>query len=420
MAADPTISDRVADHGPPGRFDALQNREYRWLWWGGVLVFLASQSQQIARGWLAYELTGTNRGLGGVIFGFGVSSLIAVPMSGVVADRFPKRRILMISHSAMGVAALGIALAVATDRIEYWMLIVASVVQGSGISFLAPARLAMTAELVERRLLTNAIFLSQASIQATRVLGPVVAGVLIAVEPVGIDGVYFIGTALTAVSVVTVARLPPAPPRRASTRSPFGDMIDGIAYVRRYPELQRLLLIGVLVVMIGFPHITLLPGLIEDDYQLDAWAFGALTAAAAIGAVAASLSLASVEARRLSPLQLRAGLTFAVSLAVFAVIPVYWPAAVVMVVVGGASSAFQAMNNSQILDTADVEYHGRVQSLIMLAFTGFGLAALPVGFLADAFGIRPVMVAEGVLLGVVVVGGEVWRRRQDQPDVADL
>lgn len=419
MADEPSTSDRPAGT-PPGRFDALQNREYRWLWWGGILVFLASQAQQVARGWLAYELTGTNRGLGGVIFGFGVSSLIAVPASGVVADRFPKRLILACAQSAMGIAALGIALAVATDRIEYWMLIVASVVQGSGMSFLGPARLAMTADLVDRSRLTNAIFLSNASIQATRVLGPVVAGVLIAVEPVGIDGVYFIGTALTALSVLSVTRLPPSPPRRRSTRSAFGDLADGVAYVRRNAQLKRLLVIGVLVVMIGFPHVTLLPGLVEDDFELDAWAFGALTASAAVGAVAASLSLANVDSRRLSPLQFRAGIIFAVALAVFAAIPVYWPAAAVMVVVGGASSAFQAMNNSQVLTIADVEYHGRVQSLIMLAFTGFGLAALPVGLLADEFGIREVMVGEGVLLGVVVLLGEVWRRRDAGPEVPAL
>lgn len=400
----------------------MRNPTYRWLWWGGIFVFLASQAQQVARGWLAYELTGDNAGLGGVIFGFGVSSLIAVPASGVVADRFSKRKILVFAQSAMALAALGIAIAVATDTIAYWMLIVASVVQGSGMSFLGPARLAMTADLVDRSLLTNAIFLSNASIQATRVVGPVVAGVLIAVEPVGTGGVYFIGTALAVLSVLTVAQLPATAPRPPTGRSAFGDLADGVRYVRRNPQLSRLLVIGVLVVMIGFPHVTLLPGLVEDDFELDAWAFGALTATAAVGAVTASLSLANVDGKRLGPLQFRAGIAFAISLAVFAAIPQYWPAAAVMVIVGGASSAFQAMNNSQVLTIADVEYHGRVQSLIMLAFTGFGLAALPVGFLADAYGIREVMVAMGLLLGLVVVAGEGWRRRQfaRRPEVAAL
>lgn len=405
---------------PGSRFAALEIPAYRRLWWGGIFIFLASQTQQVARGWLAYELTGSNSALGGVIFGFGVSSLIAVPASGVIADRFPKRRIMILAQSAMGLAALGIAIAVTTETIEYWMLVAASVVQGSGMSLLGPARLAMTADLVERRALTNAIFLSNASIQSTRVFGPVVAGMLIAVDQVGIDGVYYLGTALSLLSVITAAGLPAGNPRGSSGRSAFGDLADGIAYVRNRPELTRLLTLGVLVVMFGFPHVTFLPGMIQSIYELDAWALGVLTASAAIGAVSSSLFLANVETKRLTGLQFRAGVTFAAALAVFAVVPNYWAGVFVMIAVGGASSAFQAMNNSQALVIADVEYHGRVQSLIMLAFTGFGLMALPMGLLADAMGIRQTMVLMAALVGVSVLMGEAWRRRQTQPSLADL
>lgn len=405
---------------PTSRFAALRNPAYRRLWWGGIFIFLASQTQQVARGWLAYELTESNKALGGVIFGFGVSLLIATPFSGVVADRFPKRRIMILAQGVMGVAALGIALAVATDIIEYWMLVAASVVQGSGMALLGPSRLAMTADLVERDALTNAIFLSNASVQATRVFGPVVAGVLIAVEPIGIGGVYFLGAALSLLSVISAAGLPPGDPRGSSGRTPFGDMADGIHYVRRRPELTRLLTIGVLVVMFGFPHVTFLPGMIQDIYELDAWALGVLTGSAAIGAVSSSLFLANVAPKRLTSLQFQAGLAFAITLAIFAAIPDYWGGVVVMIAVGAASSAYQAMNNSQALVIADVEYHGRVQSLLMLAFSGFGLMALPMGLLADEYGIRETMVLMGVLVMAAVILGETWRRRQALPDLLDF
>jgi len=405
---------------PTSRFAALQIPAYRKLWWGGIFIFLASQTQQVARGWLAYELTESNKALGGVIFGFGVSLLISTPFSGVVADRFPKRRIMILAQSAMGLAALGIAVAVATDVIEYWMLVAASVVQGSGMSMLGPSRLAMTADLVEREALTNAIFLSNASVQATRVFGPVVAGMLIAIEPIGIGGVYFLGAALALLSVISAAGLPAGDPRGSSGRTPFGDMADGINYVRRRPELTRLLTIGILVVMFGFPHVTFLPGLIQDIYELDAWALGVLTGSAAIGAVSSSLFLANVATKRLTSLQFRAGLTFAIALAIFAAVPNYWGGVVIMVAVGAASSAYQAVNNSQALVIADVEYHGRVQSLLMLAFSGFGLMALPMGLLADQYGIRETMVLMAVLVGFSVLLGETWRRRQIQPDLSDF
>ena len=398
----------------------MQIPAYRRLWWGGIFIFLASQTQQVARGWLAYELTESNKALGGVIFGFGVSLLVSTPFSGVVADRFPKRRIMILAQGAMGMAALAIAVAVATDIIEYWMLVAASVVQGSGMSMLGPSRLAMTADLVERQALTNAIFLSNASVQATRVFGPVVAGMLIAIPAIGIGGVYFLGATLSLLSVISAAGLPPGDPRGSSGRTPFGDMADGIDYVRRRPELTRLLTIGVLVVMFGFPHVTFLPGLIQDIYELDAWALGVLTGSAAIGAVSSSLFLANVATKRLTSLQFRAGLSFAVALAVFAATPNYWGGVVVMIAVGAASSAYQAMNNSQALVIADVEYHGRVQSLLMLAFSGFGLMAMPMGLLADRYGIRETMVLMSVLVGFSVLLGEAWRRRQIQPDLSDF
>ena len=415
---DPAVEDEdTGGEATGGRFAALQIPAYRRLWWGGIFIFLASQAQQVARGWLAYELTESNKALGGVIFGFGVSLLVATPFSGVVADRFPKRRIMILAQGVMGAAALGIAVAVATDTIAYWMLVVASVVQGAGMSMLGPSRLAMTADLLERDALTNAIFLSNASVQATRVFGPVVAGLLIAVRPVGIGGVYFMGAALASMSVISALGLPPGNPRGSSGRTPFGDMADGISYVRRRPELSRLLTIGVLVVMFGFPHVTFLPGMIQDIYELDAWALGVLTGSAAIGAVSSSLFLANVAAGRLTSLQFRAGVAFAVTLAVFAAMPTYWGGVVVMMVVGGSSSAYQAMNNSQALVIADVEFHGRVQSLLMLAFSGFGLMALPMGLLADRYGIRETMVLMSVLVGISVLLGEAWRRRQIQPDL---
>lgn len=413
----------MADDDDPvtgGRFAALSVPAYRRLWWGGIFVFLASQTQQVARGWLAYEITGSNKGLGGVIFGFGVAALIAIPIGGVVADRFPKRLILVLSQAVMGFAALAIAIAVATDAIAYWMLIGASVVQGTGISMLGPARLAMTAELVERGSLTNAIFLSNASVQTTRVIGPTLAGILIAIQTIGVAGVYFVGATLALISVVLTVTLPPGNPKASSGRTPFGDLADGISYLRRHPELQRLVVIGVLVVMFGYPHVTFLPGLIQDIYVLDAWALGVLTASAAVGAVGGSLFLANVDQRQLSSFQYRSGLAFGASLAVFAVIPGFWAALPFMAVVGASSSAFQAMNNSQALVIADVEYHGRVQSLLMLAFSGFGLMALPMGFIADAYGIRETMIGMGIVVGGCVLLGEYWRRRQGEPDHFDL
>ena len=393
------------------RFASLQIPEYRLLWWGGMFVFLASQTQQIARGWLAYELTGSNAALGGVVFAFGVTSLVAIPAGGVLADRIGKRFILMVAQSTMTAAAFGIALAISTDVIQYWMLVAAGGVQGLGMSLLGPARLAMTADLVERDSLTNAILLSNASIQMTRVVGPAIGGILIGIAVIGVGGVYYAGATLSALSVVATVRLPSGAPKYRSRRSAIGDLADGISYVRDHRELTRLVVVSLLIVMFGFPHIIFLPGLVEDVYELEAWALGLLTTSAAVGAVIASFALAGVRQSRLPSLQIQAAIVFGISLIAFAVVPQYWAAVVVIVFVGGGSAAFQALNNSLVLTIADVEYHGRVQSLIMLSFTGFGLASLPFGKLADIYGIRPIMSVMGVLVLVSMGIGVLWRQR---------
>ena len=393
------------------RFASLQIPEYRRLWWGGMFVFLASQTQQIARGWLAYDLTGSNTALGGVVFAFGVTSLVAIPAGGVLADRIGKRFILMVAQSTMTMSALGIAVAISTGVIQYWMLVAAGAVQGLGMSLLGPARLAMTADLVERDSLTNAILLSNASVQMTRVLGPVIGGTLIGIAVIGVGGVYYAGAALSALSVLATVRLPSGAPRYRSRRSAIGDLADGFSYVRDHPELKRLLVVSLLIVMFGFPHITFLPGLVEDTYNLDAWALGVLTTSAAIGAVIASFGLAAAKQSRLPALQIQAAIVFGIALIAFAVVPQYWAAVAVIVFVGAGSAAFQALNNSLALTIADVEYHGRVQSLIVLSFTGFGLASLPFGKLADIYGIRPIMSLMGVLVLISMGIGVFWRHR---------
>jgi len=163
------------------RFESLRVPDFKRLWWGGIFVFLAMQTQQIARSWLAFELTGTNTALGGVLIGFGIAGLIAIPIGGVLADRFNKRTILIVTQSVNTVTAFTLAIAIETGAIAYWMLVAASVVGGSSISILAPARIAMTADLVDRHLLTNAIILGTMSTQASRVVGPAVAGVMIGI-----------------------------------------------------------------------------------------------------------------------------------------------------------------------------------------------------------------------------------------------
>ena len=205
---------------------------YRRLFLSGLIAFLAVQSQVIARGWLANELTGTNTGLGGVYMAFGVPMLIATPFGGVIADRLSKRLVIAVCQLAMATSSAWIGFGVAFDFVEYWMLLVTSAVQAVAFAFLGPARMAMTGQLVGRDLLPNAIVLGQMSMSTTRVLGPAVAGIAIGIAWIGTSGVYFVSAVLSVVAFAVTVRLPPGRPANAPSRSPAAEFRDGIAYVR--------------------------------------------------------------------------------------------------------------------------------------------------------------------------------------------
>ena len=401
----------TGDAPPTRRFEALTQPDFRRLWWGGMFVFLAMQTQQIARSWLAYELTGTNAALGGVLIGFGVAGLVAIPTGGVLADRLNKRTILVATQAVNTVVAIAIAVAIETGVIAYWMIVVASVIGGSTISLLAPARMAMTAEIIDRSALTNAIMLGQMSAQASRVVGPAVAGALIGVAVIGVEGVYYLSAVLSLLAVVLSLTLPLGAPRRVADATPLEDLREGIRYTAADPDLVRLLVASLLVVMFGFAYQAFLPSMVADLFDRGPGALGAMTTAGAVGAVVVSILLANVSTDRLDRLQGLAAFSLGIMIIAFALAPTYPVALAMMLLIGAATAAFQALNGSLVLSITDLEYHGRVQSLIMLSFSAFGLAALPFGLLADRVGLRETLVGMGVAVCLAAIHTIVWRRR---------
>ena len=262
--------------------------------------------------------------------------------------------------------------------------------------------------------------MSQTSLQFTRVIGPAAAGVLIGVDAVGVGGVYFIAAAFAALGVVLTLGLPDGRPTVAPTRSPWADLADGVRYVRSEGRVGRLLLLSFGVTLVGFPHVAFLPTLAEDVFDAGASGFGLLTAASAIGAVVATLSLAGTQGDRVRRIQAASAVGFGVTLAILGLVPLFGLAVGVMFAVGASSAAFQALNNSLILQIAPVEYHGRVQSLLMLGFSGFGLAALPLGILADAIGLRTTLTGMGVVVLAMALLSIVVERRHAADPVRHL
>ena len=263
-------------------FASLRIAGYRTLFIIGAFGFLATQSQVIARGWLANDLSGSNAGLGGVFMAFGIPMLIATPLAGVTADRSSKRRILVVTFAMLAGSSLWIAVAVSFGFVEYWMLLATSAIQALAFSFLVPARMALTGEVVGRELIPNAIILGQMSFNSARVVGPAMAGVFIGVSWIGVAGVYYVSTALSITAVIGCLGLPPGLP--ASDRPPTSvrtEFTDSLRYVWRHRPIGLLLIVSFVVVMVGFPFLAFLPRFATDDLDVGSAGYGFLAASSA-------------------------------------------------------------------------------------------------------------------------------------------
>jgi MFS family permease len=398
---DPT-SAAVDPSGHTTIFASLEVRAYRLLFFAGLLSFVSIQGQMVARGWLAKELTNSNAALGGVFMAFGVTMLLLNPIGGVVADRFSRRKIMAGTQVVLAATSLWIALAISYGFITYSQLVLASAVQAGAFAFLGPARMAWTGDLVGRALLPNAIVLGQMSMNSTRVIGPALAGMAIGIAWIGTSGVYYVATGFSLLALAQIMRIPET--RAAEGRSgesAVSEYMSGLRYVARHREVKMLLVTSFVVVMVAFPFMAFLPVVADELFDVGASGYGVMNGVSAVGAVAVSLYIAKrAGGEQAFTVQLVSGLCFGVGLILLALSQTYLLALASIMFIGGAASGFQSMNNSLVLALSEFEYHGRIQSMMMLSFSGFGMAALPLGILADQIGLRQTFGA----MGVVTVG----------------
>ena len=396
---------------------ALHVPRYRILWFGTLFSFLAMQMQIIARGYLAYDLTGSNTALGGVMIAFGVPQLLLALWGGVVADRMAKRNVLIVWTSAVATGSALLTIAIATGRTEYWMLVAMAMLTGTSFAFIGPARQAFIGDLLPDELMGNATVLQQASMNGTRVFGPALAGVLIAAPFVGMAGVYALTTLGFIVAGGTLLLLPAGEPKRdVEQSSPVQDMVDSVRYVRRDRPIALLLLMSLTVVAIAFPYISFLPSVVGGVFGKGAFALGVLSSVSAAGALIATLVSAALTGhRRVWHLQAAAGAAFTLTLLAFAVAPNYGIALAIIFLCGAFGSAFQSLNNALTMTLADQAYYGRIQAIVGLNWSLYGILALPLGMVADAIGIRPTLALMSVIALASLVILQGYARRLDLP-----
>jgi MFS family permease len=379
-------------------------RGFQLLLGGSVASTMAYFASTVAAGYAAFQLTGAATMLGLMSLALGAPLLLFALVGGVVADRLPRRRVLLASQSVLGGCAAIIAALALLDALVPWHLVAVGLGQGTAFAFNVPSRQALVTDLVGPARLRSAVALNTTATNACRIAGPALAGVLLGLPGVGVPGVFAVVAVMYAAGIALVAAIRVAPassdPRRGSA---FGQLVEGLAYVRSSPVLVALLALAVVPPFFGLPYQMLLPLFSETVFGVGAAGLGLLTAASGAGALAGSLAVAALaDSPRPAVLQLGLGVGFGLALVAFGAAPSFAVAVVLLAVAGFASSAYTALNNTLVMANSEPRLHGRVMSVYLLTLGVTPVAAFPMSWLADRVGGPAAVALGGAVVATVV------------------
>lgn len=388
---------------------SFQVPAFRIIWAGTFFYYLAIFSSIIARGALAKELGGSNAALGLVTLAFGAVSIVMTPIGGVLADRLAKRRTLVLATLLLSFSSLSLGVTEILDITRFWMLLAVAAIQAAAFALLVPARMAFTVEIVGPELIPNAVALAQISMNSNRVVGPAIAAAFISVSWLGYAGIYLFSFVLSLLSVGCFLFLHPGLPREdRPERAPLAELFDGLRYVNGVPSVRLVVGLAITVTMIGFPYIAFMPSVSEDFFDRGPEGFAQLSLVGALGGLIAGLIVARTVLAQGPRVQVISGVILAGGLIFLGLANSFPLALLAVAITGGSTAGFQSMNATLALSLSESEFHGRIQSLLSLGFSLFGLVSYPLGLLADAIGLRSTLVAMGVTTAILVVGAEVF------------
>jgi len=398
-------------------FAALRHRNYRLFWTGQAISLTGTWMQSLAQGWLVLQLTNSAFWVGFVSFVGSVPALLFSLPAGVYVDRADKRRVVMICQALFLLEAAVLTVLTALRAIAAWQVALLAGLVGLISSMEIPARQAMIVELVGKEDLTNAIALNSSAFNATRIVGPAIAGILVA--KLGI-AVCFGLNALSYVAVLYglyLLRMPAhEPPERIG--GGLERFREGLAFVRAQRGVFALLLNTALLAFLASPFLVLLPVFARDVLKVGADGLGLMSAFVGLGAVGAALGLAALAPIvHRGRLLRRTGPLFGLSVALFGVVQWYPAALAALALAGFGMILNNAVTNTLLQGLVPDALRGRVMSLWSLVFVGFApIGALEAGWLASRIG-ADAAVAIG---GVVSAATAWWIWRRVAPEVVAL
>jgi MFS family permease len=407
-------------------FRALAHRNYRLYYTGGFVSNIGTWMQRIAQDWLVLLLSNNSGTALGITTGLQfLPILLLSPYAGAIADRFPKKRLLQLAQVMMAAPAVLLGLLAVTGLAEQWHVYAIALLFGIGTAFEAPVRQSFLAELVTPEDLPNAVGLNSASFNGGRIIGPGLAGLMIAALGSGVEatGVVILINAASygavLVSLHGIKDLPepdgPPPPRR-------GMVMDGMRYVRSRPDLLLVLSVMFFVGTFGLNFQLTSALMATEVYGKGAGEYGVIGSVMALGSITGALLSARRETVRLR-LVLISAVTFGVAEIVIALMPSYLTFVLLTPVIGVTALTTITAANTVMQLTVPAELRGRVMALYLMVFMGGTPLGSPlVGWVGEAFGARWSLIGGGLasILGTVLCAALYVRARRLRDDAAGV
>lgn len=399
-----------AETAPPrsGLLDVFKHRNYRLFFTGQGISLVGFWMQAIAQSWLIYRLTDSAFLLGLVAFAAQLPMLVLSPFAGVIADRLNRRSILFVTQGAMMTSACLLAALTLSGWVQVWHIVALAALTGTANAFDVPTRQSFTIEMVGKRDLPRAIALNSIMFNGARLVGPAVAGLLVAAVGEGwciaLNGVSYIAV-LVGLAMIKLERQPPRAPSH-----PLTDLHEGFIYVATHRQMRTMLLLLASSSLFGTSYLTLMPVFARDILHGSSDSLGFLMAAVGAGALIGALGISRLPAEFLPRVPYLASACFGAALIAFSQSTVFALSLLLLVPAGLGMMMMGISTNTLVQSAVDDAMRGRVMAYYVMSFIGMvPLSALAAGWLSHQIG-APMTLAIGGALTIVAAGIAYWRR----------
>ena len=373
-------------------FSSFKNPVYR-LYFGGLLFQMFPMNMQMmARSLLVYRLTGSAAILGATSFAHAVPLLLLSLFGGVIADRVQKKNVMLVGQASSALVSLGIALALtlgylSVDRAgSWWILVAASVLQGTIMGLMMPSRQSIIREIVSVKQLMNAVSLNTMGMNVLRLFAPALTGFLI--DAFDFKSVYYVMTVSYFTSVVFIAFMPPTSTITTRVSSALADIKEGLNYIRHETTILFILIFTLFAVVLSMPYFFMMPVFADDILKVGASGMGWLMSVSGIGAIIGSTTLASLPNKKRGAILLASCVILGLALVTFSFSNSYNLSLTLMVVVGLGQTGRMTLGNTLLQYYTVDEYRGRVMSIYMMEFALISFGTFAAGLLAESMGIQ--------------------------------